>query len=92
MKGPYAYNNTPSDFTVRDNGSAWVAQAGATRYATLAGAFATAPDHSTIKLVSSVSELPTLSVSDGRELTLASGRLQPLLRHGRRPGPFGMEP
>lgn len=43
LKGPYAYNNTPSDFTVRDNGSAWVAQAGATRYATLAGAFATAP-------------------------------------------------
>ncbi|MFR5827993.1 MAG: hypothetical protein ACLUE1_02460 [Adlercreutzia equolifaciens] len=42
-EGPYAYNNTPSDFTVRDNGSAWVAQAGATRYATLAGAFATAP-------------------------------------------------
>lgn len=36
LKGPYAYNNTPSDFTVRDNGSAWVAQAGATRYATLA--------------------------------------------------------
>ena len=70
LKGPYAYNNTPSDFTVRDNGSAWVAQAGATRYATLAGAFATAPDHSTIKLVSSVSEQPTLSVSDGRELTL----------------------
>lgn len=26
LKGPYAYNNTPSDFTVRDNGSAWVAQ------------------------------------------------------------------
>lgn len=47
-----------------------MAQAGATRYATLAGAFATAPDHSTIKLVSSVSEQPTLSVSDGRELTL----------------------
>lgn len=70
LKGPYAYNNTPSDFTVRDNGSAWVAQAGATRYATLAGAFATAPDHSTIKLVSSVSDQPTLSVSDGRELTL----------------------
>ena len=70
LKGPYAYNNTPSDFTVRDNGSAWVAQAGATRYATLAGAFATAPDHSTIKLVSSVSEQPTLSISDGRELTL----------------------
>lgn len=70
LKGPYAYNNTPSDFTVRDNGSAWVAQTGATRYATLAGAFATAPDHSTIKLVSSVSEQPTLSVSDGRELTL----------------------
>ena len=23
LKGPYAYNNTPSDFTVRDNGSAW---------------------------------------------------------------------
>lgn len=36
LKGPYAYNNTPSDFTVRDNGSAWVAQTGATRYATLA--------------------------------------------------------
>lgn len=70
LKGPYAYNNTPSDFTVRDNGSAWVAQAGATRYATLEGAFATAPDHSTIKLVSSVSDQPTLSVSDGRELTL----------------------
>ena len=70
LKCPYAYNNTPSDFTVRDNGSAWVAQAGATRYATLAGAFATAPDHSTIKLVSSVSDQPTLSVSDGRELTL----------------------
>ncbi|WP_288220048.1 hypothetical protein [uncultured Adlercreutzia sp.] len=43
LKSPYAYNNTPSDFTVRDNGSAWVAQAGATRYASLAGAFATAP-------------------------------------------------
>ena len=70
LKGPYAYNNTPSDFTVRDNGSAWVAQAGATRYATLEGAFETAPDHSTIKLVSSVSDQPTLSVSDGRELTL----------------------
>lgn len=70
LKGPYAYNNTPSDFTVRDNGSAWVAQAGATRYATLEGAFATAPDHSTIKLVSNVSDQPTLSVSDGRELTL----------------------
>lgn len=56
LKGPYAYNNTPSDFTVRDNGSAWVAQAGATRYATLEGAFETAPDHSTIKLVSSVSD------------------------------------
>ena len=70
LKGPYAYNNTPSDFTVRDNGSAWVAQAGATRYDTLEGAFATAPDHSTIKLVSSVSDQPTLSVSDGRELTL----------------------
>lgn len=70
LKGLYAYNNTPSDFTVRDNGSAWVAQAGATRYASLAGAFATAPDHSTIKLVSSVSDQPTLSVSDGRELTL----------------------
>lgn len=70
LKGLYAYNNTPSDFTVRDNGSAWVAQAGATRYASLAGAFATAPDHSTIKLVSNVSDQPTLSVSDGRELTL----------------------
>lgn len=70
LKGLYAYNNTPSDFTVRDNGSAWVAQAGATRYATLEGAFETAPDHSTIKLVSSVSDQPTLSVSDGRELTL----------------------
>ena len=58
----YTSNNTPSDFTGRDNGSAWVAQTGATRYATLAGAFATAPDHSTIKLVSSVSEQPTLSL------------------------------
>lgn len=70
LKGLYAYNNTPSDFIVRDNGSAWVAQAGATRYATLEGAFETAPDHSTIKLVSSVSDQPTLSISDGRELTL----------------------
>ncbi|MFR5091689.1 MAG: hypothetical protein ACLTDR_06405 [Adlercreutzia equolifaciens] len=92
LKGPYAYNNTPSDFTVRDNGSAWVAQAGATRYATLAGAFATAPDHSTIKLVSSVSEQPTLSRFRRPRAHAGSGRLQPLLRHGRRHCPFGMEP
>ena len=88
LKRPYAYNNTPSDFTVRDNGAPGWLQTGATRYATLAGAFATAPDHAP-SLVSSVSDQPTPSpfptAASSRWIWPASTSF---FRHGRRSVPF----
>lgn len=92
LKGPYAYNNTPSDFTVRDNGSAWVAQAGATRYAHARGRLRNGPRSQHYQARQQRERTADPLRFRRPRAHAGSGRLQPLLRHGRRPGPFGMEP
>ena len=70
-KAQFAYNNNPLVFTVKNNGIAWVAQVGATRFATLAGATdfaaATLPDATeqnpaTIQMIADATSQPTVSL------------------------------
>lgn len=70
-KAQFAYNNNPLVFTVKNNGIAWVAQVGTTRFATLAGAtdFAVATIQGTeqaptvIQLIADAINQPTVSLA-----------------------------
>lgn len=70
LRDLYAYNNTPTDFTVQDNGTTWAAVSGNQRFATLQEAVDDAPDGGTVQLTSDLTAAPTLSLADGRTVTL----------------------
>lgn len=70
LKDTYAYNNTPANFTVRHNGTSWVAQIGPTRYATLDHALSLAGNDGTVSLMGDATAQPILAIADGRNVTL----------------------
>ncbi len=79
-KDQFAYNNDPLDFIVQNNGTAWVAQVGTDRFATLTGAFdhvnqttSTQTTPVMVQLIADGTEQPTatLNTSANVELDLA---------------------
>lgn len=70
LREPYAYNNTPVDFTVRDNGPAWIANANHGRWAVLQRALDAAPDGGTVSLTADGADAAPVALADGRTVTL----------------------
>lgn len=69
LRGLYAYNNTPADFTVKDNGATWAATVSGQRFAALQRAVDEAPDKGTVQLAADLTDSPTVTLSDGRTIT-----------------------
>lgn len=73
LKALYAYNNSPSIFTVKDNSGAWEAidsSTGDMRYATLERAMANASAGDTVTLTSDVDDAGMLEAQAGHDVTL----------------------
>ena len=69
LKNAYAYNNDPSQFTVKDNGTAWQADAAGQRYVTPAFAVASAADGDTVSLLGDVPASDAITVDGGRNIS-----------------------
>ena len=70
LRDTFAYNNTPADFTVDDNSAGWVASTNSLRYAVLQRALDNAPDDGTVTLTADLADADSLSLADGRTVTL----------------------
>lgn len=70
LRDAFAYNNTPTDFTVRDNSAGWQAMTNSVRFAVLQRALDEAEDGGTVTLAADLEDAPSISLSDGRTVTL----------------------
>ncbi len=66
----YAYNNSPDEFTVADNGTSWVAQVNDTEFATVAKAVEEAGDGGKAILIANVENASTVTEDTNGTTTL----------------------
>ena len=73
LKDRFAYNNDPASFSVAYNGTAWVATANHTAFASLAYALDVAADGSTVTLTADKTDQAPLKLTDDKTVTLDLG-------------------
>lgn len=70
LKDAYAYNNDPTDFTVANNGTAWVASTNHTAFASLQNALDQAADGGTVTLTADSTNQAPVTLSSDKAVTL----------------------
>lgn len=70
LKDAYAYNNDPTDFTVANNGTAWVASTNHTAFASLQNALDQAADGGTVTLTVDSTDQAPVTLSSDKAVTL----------------------
>ncbi|MDE8703308.1 GLUG motif-containing protein [Adlercreutzia equolifaciens] len=70
LKDAYAYNNDPTDFTVANNGTAWVASTNHTAFASLQNALDQAADGGTVTLTADSTDQAPVTLSSDKAVNL----------------------
>lgn len=70
LKDAYAYNNDPTDFTVANNGTAWIASTNHTAFASLQNALDQAADGGTVTLTADSTDQAPVTLSGDKAATL----------------------